>query len=111
MALGCIADIHLQNLQLWTCNSTGFAFRNVLAEDDDCAVLSLASRDDATLFAGFQNGMIRVFDLHTGSGIRNLSATTDDIMSLSLLQDSCIATTSNGNLQVGSSRVSRRSHA
>ncbi|KAL7005333.1 hypothetical protein EMMF5_005170 [Cystobasidiomycetes sp. EMM_F5] len=89
-------------IKLWTCNSTGFAFRNVLAEDDDCAVLSLASRDDATLFAGFQNGMIRVFDLHTGSGIRNLSATTDDIMSLSLLQDSCIATTSNGNLQLWS---------
>jgi di- and tripeptidase len=63
-------------------------------------VLSLAVKDNVTLFAGLQGGTIRIFDLTTFSTIRVLSSGPADVLALCIAGDSCLATTASGQLQV-----------
>ena len=90
--------INARNLKVWVSSSNGFSFCKYLVDSEEVAVLALAVKDESTLYAGMQGGIVRVFDLATFTVIRNLSAGLGDILSLHISDRTCAATSSSGHL-------------
>ena len=76
-------------------------YLHTLLDEQEEAVLALEVRTDTKLYASFQGGKIRVFDLSTFTLIRTLVATKDeDVIGLAAAGSAMASTSANGVLQV-----------
>ncbi|KAF9219228.1 glutathione degradosome [Gyrodon lividus] len=91
-----------ETVKIWTCTTSG----PVLTHTFECnhgAVLSLVVRGD-TIFAGCQDGYVKVFDLETKTLIRTIIVQENvDILSLSMMHSDLYTCSSNGQIQRWSS--------
>jgi di- and tripeptidase len=85
---------------MWLSCPEGLKFHHHLLDEQEEGVLALEVKDSTTLYASFQGGKIRVFDLATFTMLRTLSAGSEDVLSLTRAGDSCISTCADGSLQV-----------
>ncbi|KAH7885115.1 hypothetical protein F5I97DRAFT_1810763 [Phlebopus sp. FC_14] len=85
-------------MQIWSCTTSGL----VLVHTFECshgAVLSLVVSGD-TIFAGCQDGYVKVFDLETKTLVRTIIVQENiDILSLSIMHFELYTCTSNGQIQ------------
>ncbi|KZT19994.1 glutathione degradosome [Neolentinus lepideus HHB14362 ss-1] len=87
-----------ETVKLWNCDPAGLT----LAHTFDCchgAVLSLTARGD-TVFAGCQDGYVKVWDLETKVLVRTIIVQEGvDILSLSMLHSDLYTCSANGQVQ------------
>ncbi|KAF9235175.1 hypothetical protein BU15DRAFT_78272 [Melanogaster broomeanus] len=87
-----------ETVKIWTCTTSG----PVLTHTFECnhgAVLSLVVRGD-TIFAGCQDGYVKVFDLETKTLVRTIIVQENvDILSLSMMHSDLYTCSSNGRIQ------------
>lgn len=85
---------------MWLSCSSGLVFHHHLLDEQEEGVLALEVKDSTTLYASFQGGKIRVFDLATFTMLRTLSAGSEDVLGLARAGDSCVSTCADGTLQI-----------
>ncbi|KAI0263416.1 hypothetical protein BC834DRAFT_887180 [Gloeopeniophorella convolvens] len=87
-----------ETMKVWKCSSTGLELLNTI----DCehgAILSLVTREDI-LYAGCQDGYVRVWDLQTNTFIRTIIVQEGvDILSLSMLGSDLYTFSANGKVK------------
>ncbi|KIJ60273.1 hypothetical protein HYDPIDRAFT_117355 [Hydnomerulius pinastri MD-312] len=87
-----------ETVKLWTCTSSG----PELTHTFECyhgAVLSLVVRGD-TVFAGCQDGYVKIFDLETKTLVRTIIVQENiDVLSLSMMHSDLYTCSSNGQIQ------------
>ncbi|KIJ14910.1 hypothetical protein PAXINDRAFT_12180 [Paxillus involutus ATCC 200175] len=87
-----------ETVKMWTCTTSG----PVLVHTFECnhgAVLSLVVRGD-TIFAGCQDGYVKVFDVETKTLVRTIIVQENiDILSLSMMHSDLYTCSSNGQIQ------------
>ncbi|KAI5989043.1 glutathione degradosome [Pisolithus albus] len=87
-----------ETVKLWNCMSSGPKLLHTF-ECSHGAVLSLAVRND-TVFAGCQDGYVKVFDLETKTLVRTIIVQENvDILSLSMLHSDLFTCSANGQVQ------------
>lgn len=87
-----------ETVKLWNCMSSGPKLLHTF-ECSHGAVLSLAVRSD-TVFAGCQDGYVKVFDLETKTLVRTIIVQENvDILSLSMMHSDLFTCSANGQVQ------------
>lgn len=93
-----------ETVNLWKCTSTGPILEHTL-EASAGAVLSLIARHE-TIYAGCQDGAVKVFDLGTRTLVRTIIAQEGiDILSLSMIDSDLYTCSANGCVQRWSADV------
>lgn len=87
-----------ETVKLWNCMSSGPKLLHTF-ECSHGAVLSLAARSD-TVFAGCQDGYVKVFDLETKTLVRTIIVQENvDILSSSMMHSDLFTCSANGQVQ------------
>jgi di- and tripeptidase len=87
-------------IKLWTFQAENRITHLATLDAESDAVLALAVKDEGvTVIAGYQGGIIKIWDLDSLSCIKSLTPHSFDILTLSIINDDFFSGGANGSIQ------------